>query len=291
MTETPPSVDSQARRPSTRVVVAHRLVQLGILLTLVWKWTFFVGAAEVYARIPLDDPFFPDWLRSARTVVVTYLATIAAIALNMVVSWRILRRALSLLTLIGTAILCLHQASYNDMTFVTAWWASLWTVWFVWHFEDEDQRDLLRRAALLSRLIISVILLGGAAGKWTGEYWSGEVLYDIYFRDRDFWLFNLLRANFEPDKLAEIAKWYSRNVVIVETTAGLGLWMLPPRMAAGVAIVLLSSIAVFSNFLLFSVLMSLIGLAAVGFFVVPNHNTPNRPLNEKSKEAESSSPA
>ena len=62
------------------------------------------------------------------------------------------------------------------------------------HRRIEDQADLLRRARVLSRLIISVILLGGAPGKWTAEYWSGEVFYDIYFRDRDFWVFNLLRA-------------------------------------------------------------------------------------------------
>ncbi len=163
------------------------------------------------------------------------------------------------------------------MTFVTAWWTSLWAVWYVHHMEDEDQASLLRRAAFLSRLIISVILLGGAAGKWTAEYWSGEVFYDIYFRDRDFWVFNLLRANFEPDALREIAMWYSRQVIVLETVAGLGLWLLPPRWAAAAGVILLTSIACFSNFLLFSVLISLIGLAAVGFFV--ERKTEFRPLS------------
>jgi hypothetical protein len=172
-----------------------------------------------------------------------------------------------MVTFAGATILCLHQASYNDMTFVTAWWTGVWALWYVHHLEDDDREGMLRRAALLSRLIISVILLGGAAGKWTAEYWSGEVFYDIYFRDRDFWVFNLLRENFESDTLREIATWYSRNVIVVETVAGLGLWLLPPRWAASVAVILLSSIALLSNFLLFSVLFSLIGLAAVGFFV------------------------
>ncbi len=250
-----------------RLLVVHRMVQAGILLTLIWKWSYFVASARVYAQIPLEDSFFPDWLRSVWTVAITYLVTVAAIALNLVTASRPLQRAYSWLTLVGTSILCVHQASYNDMTFVTAWWASLWAVWYVHRMDDEDRASLLRRAALLSRLIISVVLLGGAAGKWTAEYWSGEVLYDIYFRDRDFWLFNLLRANFEPDTLREIATWYSRQVIVLETVAGLGLWLLSPKWAAAVGVILLASIALFSNFLLFSVLMSLIGLAAVGFFV------------------------
>ena len=253
--------------PMKRVVVAHRVVQAGMLLTLIWKWSFFVGAAQVYARIPLEDSFFPDWLRSVWTVAIAYLVTVAVIALNLVAASRSLQRVCSWLTLVGTSILCIHQASYNDMTFVTAWWTSLWAVWYVQRMSDQDQADLLRRGALLSRLIISVILLGGAAGKWTAEYWSGDVFYDIYFRDRDFWLFNLLRANFEPDALREISMWYSRKVILVETVGGLGLWLLPPKWAALAAIFVLTSIAVFSNFLLFSVLFSLIGLAAVGFFV------------------------
>ena len=65
-----------------------------------------------------------------------------------------------------------------------------------------QQELLIRRAAFLSRLIISLILLGGAAGKWTPEYWSGEVLFDIYFVDRDFWFFNYLRDNYEPKESA-----------------------------------------------------------------------------------------
>jgi hypothetical protein len=137
----------------------------------------------------------------------------------------------------------------------------------VHRLEKDDPDVLMRKAAFLSRLIISVILLGGGVGKWTSEYWSGDVLYDIYFRDRDFWLFNLLRANFEPDTLREISKWYSRQVVVTETVAGLMLWTLPPRWAAAVGVFLLTSIAVFSNMLLFSVLSCLIGLAAVGFLV------------------------
>ncbi|MEM1068965.1 MAG: hypothetical protein AAGI63_08730 [Planctomycetota bacterium] len=254
-------------KPIDRALASHRIVQTGLLLTLVWKWTFFVASNQVYHNIPLRDSFFPVWLQSAWTAQLIYLAAVTAVGVSLVTKRNGVRRVCAAAALMCTTILCIHQASYNDMTFVTAWWTCLWTLWFVFHMDDVDQSRVLRRASLLSRSIISVILLGGASGKWTAEYWSGEVFYDIYFVDRDYWVFNLLRENFETEQLRSISMWYSRKVVLVETIAGLGLWALPPRIAAATAIVLLASIALLSNFLLFSVLFALIGLAAVGLFV------------------------
>ena len=184
-----PAATVETAWPINRPLIAHRVVQAGIMLTLMWKWSFFVMASRVYQEIPLADSFFPSVLQSVGTVRLAFLGCIFAIGLNIVTGNRRLQKACCCVTFVGTAVLCLHQASYNDMTFVTAWWASLWALWFVHHIDDADRDRTLARAAFLSRLVISVILLGGAAGKWTGEYWSGEVFYDIYFRDRDFWVF------------------------------------------------------------------------------------------------------
>ncbi len=247
-------------------LLAHRLVQIGLFVALIWKFYFFRLSDQVYQAIPLADPFFPDWLESVWTLRMAFLATVAAVLVSVFVATRI-RIACAVVTFVGSTVLVLHQGSHNDMTFVTAWWTSLWNLWFVFRMDDADQQDVLRRGAFLSRLIISMILLGGAVGKWTDEYWSGEVFWDIYFRERDFWVFNLLRENFAEETLREIAKWYSRKVVAIETVAGCGLWLLPAKWAAGLAIFMLMSIALFSNFLLFSVLLSLVGLAAVGFLV------------------------
>lgn len=255
-----------------RAILAHRLVQICLFIALMWKFSFFRLADHVYAAVPLTDPFFPDWLESALTLRVAFIATVASILLSIIVTSKG-RIACAIVTFVGATVLLLHQGSHNDMTFATAWWVSLWNLWFVFQMDDADQKSVLRRGAFLSRLIISMILLGGAIGKWTGEYWSGEVFWDIYFRERDFWVFNLLRDNFSEERLRDIAMWYSRKVVVLETVAGFGLWLLPPRVAAGVAIFLLVSIAVFSNFLLFSVLLSVVGLAAVGFCVYPREQS------------------
>ncbi|MEM9588783.1 MAG: hypothetical protein AAGA03_15985, partial [Planctomycetota bacterium] len=160
----------------------------------------------------------------------------------------------------------------NDMTFITTWWACAWSTWFGSRIGVDSETILLTKAARLSRVILSVVLFGGAVGKWTPEYWSGEVFYEIYFRDRDFWCFNWLRGNVDPDSLRDIATWYSRKVVIIETLAGISLWILPARWAAIIGMLIFTSIALFSNFLLFSVLTCLIGLASVGLLVKPDRD-------------------
>ncbi len=254
-----------------RPLAAYRIVQVAILISLFWKWRFFLEANSIYANIPVEDPFFPDWLRSVTTIRLAFWGSAFATSIGLITSINLLRKTCNWLCFIGISLMCVHQGSYNDMTFVTIWWCCLWSVWLAHRVNTGQQELLIRRAAFLSRLIISLILLGGAAGKWTPEYWSGEVLFDIYFLDRDFWIFNYLRENYAPKDLQEIAKWYSRQVVVVETLSGIGLWVLPARWAALFATIILSGIVIFSNKYLLSVNGCLIGLACVGYLVPSRH--------------------
>ncbi|HBV64549.1 MAG TPA: hypothetical protein DEF45_16185 [Rhodopirellula sp.] len=250
-----------------RPIAAYRLVQATILVSLFWKWEFFLQANNIYANIPVEDPFFPDWLRSITTIRLAFWGSALATGISLITSINLLRKTCNWLGFFGITLMCVHQGSYNDMTFVTIWWCCLWSVWLSHRIDTDQQELLMLRAAFLSRLIISLILLGGAAGKWTPEYWSGEVLFDIYFLDRDFWVFNYLRDNYEPEDLQEIAKWYSRQIIVVETISGIGLWALPARWAALIATIILSGVVILSNKYLVSVIACLIGLACVGFFV------------------------
>jgi hypothetical protein len=253
---------------SKRVEAVYLLAQLGLLAGLVWKWKYFEIADRVYRSIPLSDPFFPDWLESAAVARWAYLGALAAIALGVVSIHRWPRRIFAAAFLPCVLILGLHQFSYNDATFTTSLWAGLWLFWFTTRMGVDPPPRLLRRAAFLGRAIGSLILLGGAVGKWTPEYWSGEVLYDIYFVERDFWTFNYLRDRYDAETLRTIATWHSRGVIVIETVCGFGMWLLPPRWAATLGVLLFAAIAVFSNWLLFSVLWCLIALSAVGFFVM-----------------------
>ncbi|QDT11118.1 hypothetical protein [Planctomycetes bacterium K23_9] len=263
--------------PPHRVLIAYRLVACATLAALFWKWSFFQGCDAIYVSFPVTDSFFPLWLQSVWTLRVAFVTTAASITMGAVTCNDITRKRGAVLALLGATVLVIHQGSHNDMTFATAWWTSLWSVWLAFRLHRVNvlpvasrqaaQDALLRRAAFVSRLILSMILLGGAVGKWTSEYWSGAVFYDIYFAERDFWVFNWLRGSFDEAALREIAMWYSRKVVVLESVAGFGLWLLPAKYAAIAGVLIFTSIALLSNFLLFSVLLSLIGLAAVGFLV------------------------
>jgi hypothetical protein len=251
----------------TRPLMMFCLVQWLTLTALAWKVGAFIQMWRCYFSTPLRQEFFPSVMESSILLVVAYVGAITTLGIAAMTVVRRRRIFAAWGTLVMMSILCIHQGSYNDMTFATAWWTSVWSVWLAGRMDIDSPERLVKRAAFLSRCIISMILLGGAVGKWTGEYWSGQALYEIYFIDRDFWFFNLLGKTLDAETLRTAAKWYSRQVILIETVCGFGLWLLPPRWAATIAVFVLTSIAVFSNFNLFSVLLSVIGLATAGYFV------------------------
>jgi len=270
--QTEPANRMQAQLTSNkgRQLAAFKFVQLGTLVALLWKLPFFIESARVYLEIPLHQDFFPAFFSSSATVITAYVTACLAMGFNAVTDNDRVRAWTAWIPLMAVSILCIHQGAYNDMTFTTAWWTMLWSAWFAGRIDETDTL-LIHQGARLSRTILSVIMLGGAVGKWTAQYWSGQVLYEIYFFDRDFWIYNQLRTHFEPETIRQIATWYSRQVIVVETIVGLTLWALPPRLAALVGLTVYASIAMFSNYYLFSVLLGLIALAAVGCFV-PKQN-------------------
>jgi hypothetical protein len=257
------TVDVNTSRP----LLAFRLAQWSTLAAIVWKIGPFNQMFYTYVSTPLRQDFFPDVLESAYVLSAIYVCAVVALGIAAMTSRMDQRFVASSIALVAMSLLCVHQGSYNDMTFITAWWTSLWAVWLSSRLHRDEPEMLIRRAAFLSRCIVSMILLGGAVGKWTDEYWSGQVLYEIYFVDRDFWLFNWLRENLSADSLRVAATWYSRKVILIETVCGFGVWLLPARWAAVVAILVFTAIALFSNYYLFSVLLSVIGLSAAGLFV------------------------
>ena len=211
-----------------------------------------------YTNCELTDSFFPIALRDANVLAGLMLLAVSASILMLFTRHRTALRIQAITLAVCALGLCLHQGSYNDASFVTCFWVSLWCVWFT--FRIDDPRDqLFEKGKTFAVLIISMIFLGGAVGKLTPEYWSGEVFYQIYFVDRDFWVFNSLRARFEPETLRELATYYSRMVIVTECAMA-GLWLLPRKFAAVLGLVILLSLTLFSNLNLFSVTFCLIGL-------------------------------
>ncbi len=241
------------------VLPIYRVVTLTILASMIWKYAYFIPIFQSYAQLELSDSFFPSFFTNNYVLAGLYLAPIAFGIIALFTRSVLLLRTQALTTLGCMFGLCIHQGSYNDVTFVTCLWVSLWCVWYTLKI-NEPPEELIKKSQRFSLLIISLVFLGGAAGKWTPGYWSGEVIYEIYFSHRDFWFFNLLRNQLDTESLRNVATLYSRVIVISETACSF-LWLLKPKYGGMIAIAMLLGITFLSNLLLFSVTFCLIGLA------------------------------
>ncbi len=265
--------------PNVReALTVTRVVVFAIIVSLIWKLSYFIQAARIYRLVPFEDAFFPYLLQSTFVSSAAYMIALASLMLMLVARSPIWLVAASCLAVFGLGILCIHQQAYNDVTFLTCWWSTLWCLWMYTRI-GEAVDSLLPRAAFLTHLILSVIFLGGAVGKMTPGYWSGEVLYEIYFSGRDYWVFNLLRDQFDEAALRNISCWYSRLVTSTELLCAF-LWLMPRRLASWLAIAVLLNIALMSNTFLFSVLTCLLGLALVGLHT-PKTKTDRSPFGER----------
>ena len=244
------------------VLTPYRVVIGSVLASMFWKARYYPEIVSAYSGFHLQDEFFPGFFSSPYVLAALFLVSAAAGTFSLFTRNRIAMRVQAIVMMICLFGLCIHQGAYNDVTFLTCFWVSAWCVWFTMRINDPVEK-LMRNAKTFAVLIISLIFLGGAAGKLTPGYWSGQVLYEIYFINRDFWLFNLLRAQLETETLREVATYYSRFVIVAETACGF-LWLLPPKLACSIGLVMFLGITLFSNLNLFSVTLCLIGLMLFG---------------------------
>jgi len=256
------ATEAQAIESAKEARSLLKLVHVGILISLLWKVRFYWYSVGINAEFPLSDPFFPAVFQSQSVLIAAYVLAVLGSVLTLVSRSKVLVFVLGCVSLAGLSVLCLHQNSYNDVTFLTCGWTSLWCLWLVSRL-GEDFSTLYPRAAWMSHMILSVIFLGAAIGKMTPGYWSGEVIHEIYFRGRDFWTYNLLRESMSEEALRNAATWHSRMVVISEFVCAF-LWLMPRKLASVMAVVVLCGIALTNNLSLFSVVACLIGLSIVG---------------------------
>ncbi|MFK7767357.1 MAG: hypothetical protein AB8B55_09060 [Mariniblastus sp.] len=240
----------------------YRVVVGFLIASLLWKCKYFPLIHEIYSSHHLKTDFFPALLSNPNALAGLYATPVLLGLWAMMTRNKFLLRVQAITIMVCMFGLCIHQGSYNDVTFLTSFWVSVWCAWFTMRIEDAEE-VLMAKAKTFGLLIASLIFLGGAAGKWTPEYWSGEVFYEIYFIDRDYWAFNFLRTQFEGEGLRNVATYYSRMVIIIETLCAF-LWLLPVKAGSAIALVVLFGIALFSNVNLFSVVFCLFGLMLVG---------------------------
>lgn len=241
----------------------------GTLLAFAWKAGYWVEAARDLARSPLADPFFPSVLASVVTLGLGLV--LSALALCTALLWHRLAvaRAAFITTTCASLLLMVHQASYNDASFVTSFWSSLYGLWLVRALATSEHATFPSLLATrLARCFVSLMFLGGAVGKLTPGYWDGSVLYALNFAANDYWTFRLLRSLLSAAELREVATLYSRCVVLVELVlVTLPLW--PARAALYTASVALLAMVILNNHLLLSVVGPLLGMCGAALYAAP----------------------
>jgi hypothetical protein len=239
-------------------VRVFRIVAGAWLVGWLWKAWFFAGYyfSEVWTH-PLRYDGLPRVLVHPALAAVAWAAPLLVIgALAYPRAWT-LRVASGLMA--GAALAaCLHFETFSDATFVTSWWVALWLVWFTANASRTDVA-LYLHARALAQCTLALVFLGGAIGKLTPEYTSGEAFYQLYFLQKDSWPYPWLRGALSPDALRALATWFSRVVIAVELAIAV-CPLLPYRLTAIAGTVVMIGMVVISTWNLLSVMACLIGL-------------------------------
>lgn len=259
-----------------------RILLHGLNIGWLAKSFYIIQAWAIYRQRPLHVPFFPPVLER---VDVAALAWALPPLLGIVALLGPFRRLLVLALwgyFVASGILLIHQMSYNDATFVASFWASFLGVWFA--SASRTPTELPERLSFLTQALIGLLFLGGVAGKLTPGYLDGSVLYDIYFVDRSYLTFNLLRSWLSPAALPTVARYYSWLVLGIETLlASLPLW--PPRIGLPSAGIALICLVLFNNLLLVSVMAPLLALILASLWLLHKATLPNSRHEERAWSA------
>ena len=177
-------------------------------------WTYFNSTLHKY---PMSFELFPSVFENPFIAQVFYfLPSLTVFAFFIKPEkWRSsskLFTGASLIFLLSSIVLMLHSATYNDATFVTSFWVSLWLTWFSCHRQEEHWPH----ACTLALALVSVIFLGGFIGKCSADWWSGKVLYGIIQSFFNHWPFEWLKNNTTFEELETISKVMSWSIIFIE---------------------------------------------------------------------------
>jgi hypothetical protein len=204
---------------------------------------------------PVIHPLFPPLMRDPNVAAAAYFAPALCLVLLFAGSMTPLRIA-AFVMLVSALVLCAHADTYNDVTFMTSFWVALWINWLVWGWDRLAERGV-EHALMLAKGVLGMIFFGGAVGKLTSEYLSGEAVYQIYIVQKDYWFYPWLRGIIPVEALRQLATALSWTTIALELLlASAPLW--PFRAVFWFAIVTLPGMTLVSTWRLYSVLGSLL---------------------------------
>ena len=243
-------------RRAFKVALAFWLV--GWLVKVHFFWPYFTWVCLDY---PLVFDFFPAWAASPWVSLAAYVgplvAGLAAFGSDSPRLWRWACAAL----VAGSLVLCVHQNSYNDATFITSFWASLWMLWLV--TRGANYGEIARHGPLLAQAVVSLMFLGGAIGKLTPDYWDGTAFYHLYFQQKTNFIYPWLRSHLSDETQLTLAVAFSRAVIVGEFMVAALAWF-ASRQTLLLSIAVMVVVVAISTSFLFSVMGCLIGVGLAG---------------------------
>ncbi|MGF1679186.1 MAG: hypothetical protein ACFCUX_08335 [Candidatus Methylacidiphilales bacterium] len=236
-----------------------RLVVLGLSVAWFCKFVPLVYVYNGHLLFPVEVPvLFPHGLSRPELALVCYVLPVLS-WIAVVRPYPLWRAAASVLWVLSSLLMLWNVHSYNDATFVVTFWVSLWLCWWQgrvdipWALNPRDAR----RALTLGIGIVGMFFLGGAVGKFTEGYYSGRVLHDLYFMQKDLPLYSWSRDNLSSEEVRQLAKWFSIFTLFMESLlATVLLW--PRRWALWISTVAMLCMIAGSTVYLTSVLGSAI---------------------------------
>lgn len=185
------------------------------------KYKFFGPylSSDIFAY-PVFAEQFPRFFQNPSVAFTAYHMPVLCL-LGLLTQRRLVYIVMSLLMLVCTTLLGLHISTYNDMTFISSFWAALWLVWYTFHMDDKQHIRV--HAPFLVKCIIALLFLGGTAGKLTPEYWSGEAFYNLIVRQTPGYIGVYLINTFSVENQRLILGIVSKIIIVTE-----GLLVLSP---------------------------------------------------------------
>jgi hypothetical protein len=248
-----------------RVARAIRAATAGVLganLLIAPRQLALIG---MVATIPVDDPFFPGPLRAPTLLAFGWILPLLS-AIPALVRPRSAWATVHGSTLLfGSAVLLVHQGTYFFATWVVDFWIGAFLLWLA-RAGRRDPVAACRSGPFLVQLLIAFWFLGGAAGKWTWEWWTGDAARELLVLSQRTHTTQLLVRLYGSDTAAigSIGTCTSRISVMVETALAAVIF-LPARPAFAAAAAVAVGMWLVVSYNLFEIMWPIVGIAAAGW--------------------------
>ena len=241
---------------------AWRCVAAGVLVGWLSGFDGLVRDYRVYLRVTVDDPFFPALLTSNSLLALAFAAPVIVGVIALVRPRPRTARLHAAVLFACSLLLVLHRGSFGLQRFTTCLWVGAWMLWLASRWGRDAHAEVVAKSTMLGRLILALVMLGAASGKWTAAYWNGEAFHELIFARQPYATFVRIRAALDPDQLMTLARWYGRTATSVETAFPLLVLALPRYAALAVACLLLIGMWLLGTPKIIDAVAPLMGLGA-----------------------------